>query len=155
MNAVCASSSWHWVEQREGFAEVARVLQTGGMFGFLWTGPDRSVPWVAQLMAGGAEVSQDLIAEQAKERAKRHRPEVPDDAPFTTPEVRVFRISKQATAEELVGLWGTYSQAIILDDDERNEGRRNVERFVETEVAFVDGEVELPLGCVVWRAARL
>jgi SAM-dependent methyltransferase len=154
VDAVLAASSWHWVEQEKGFAEVARILRTGGVFGLLWTGPNRSIQWVAQLMAGGAEVDEEVIREQARARRRRHQPDVPDGAPFTAPEVRVFHEARLVTAEDLVGLWGTYSQTIILDEEERARVRRQVEDFVATRVEFEEGRVELPIGCVAWRAER-
>lgn len=154
VDAVLASSSWHWVEQAEGFAEAARILRPGGVMGLLWTGPDRKIPWVAQLMTGGVPLSDEDRRRNDEERFRRHRPELPSGAPFTAPEVRVFRSSLRVTPEDLVGLWGTYSVAIVLEPQEREEVRRRVEQFVGSDVPFEDGYAELPMGCVVWRAYR-
>ncbi len=155
VDAVFASSSWHWVEQVKGFAEVARVLRPSGVVGLLWTGPDRAVPWVAQLMAGGVEVSEEERAKHDMDRHQRHRPEVPEGAPFGAPEVKVFRFTKLVTPEDLAGLPGTYSVAIVLEPEQREELVQKVDRFVAEHAPVVDGMVELPIGCIAWRATRL
>ncbi len=155
VDAVLAASSWHWVDQAKGFAEVARVLRPGGVIGLLWTGADRTVPWVSKLMAGGVEVDEDQREKDTQARHLRHRPEMPDDAPFGKPEGTVFRFAKEVTPEELIGLPTTYSLSIILDPRQREEFVRNLERYVADEIELQDGLVELPLGCVAWRAVRL
>jgi SAM-dependent methyltransferase len=155
VDAVLAASSWHWVNQAEGFAEVARVVRPGGVIGLLWTGPDRSVPWMARVMAGGAALSEEERRAEEVARLRRHRPEVPEGAPFSPHEVQVFRETRLVAPRELVGLAGTYSAAIDLDPDAREQFLATVEQFVRREVATVDGKIELPIGCVAWRAARL
>jgi SAM-dependent methyltransferase len=154
VDAVLAASSWHWVNQAEGFAEAARVLRPGATIGLLWTGPDRSVPWMAQVMAGGADVSEQERHVEETARRQRHRPDVPDGAPFSAPEVQVFRETKLVTAGDLVGLAGTYSAAIDLDPEARQQFLAAVEQFVHREVTVVDGMIELPIGCITWRATR-
>jgi SAM-dependent methyltransferase len=155
VDAVLAASSWHWVDQAKGFAEVARVLRPGGVVGHLWTGADRTVPWVARLMAGGVEVASDQRQTEAAARQRRHRPEMPDDAPFGEPESNVFRFSIEVTTEALIGLPTTYSLSIILDPVQREEFVRRVERFVSEEIEPHNGLVELPLVCSAWRVVRL
>src|ERR1039458_4149713 len=49
-DGVVASSSWHWMDPEAAGAEVARVLRVGGVFGLLWSGPDRRVDWVSDLL---------------------------------------------------------------------------------------------------------
>jgi SAM-dependent methyltransferase len=68
-DAVGVSSAWHWMDPDRTISEVARVLRPGGVLGVLWSGPDRQVPWVAEVLAG----------ERRAEGATSDRP--PADAP--------------------------------------------------------------------------
>jgi SAM-dependent methyltransferase len=154
VDAVLAASSWHWVEQVQGFAEVARVLRPGGAPALMWTGPDRSVPWVSRLMAGGRALSDEEERRLEDDRRRRHRPERPDDAPFDGPERRVFRSSRQVSLEEVIGLPGTYNDVIGLEPERRDEFHQSLRRFVTQEVEISDGQILLPIGCVTWRARR-
>jgi SAM-dependent methyltransferase len=153
-DSLLAQSSWHWVEQYLGFGEAARVLRSGGVMGLLWVGPDRSVPWVAQLMNGGRVVDPETRRRQEEERQLRHHPELPPGLPFGEPVVRHFEGTRQSTSEDLVGLPLTYSPAIALDPVNGVRLRDNVARFVESALDLEGGTIELPLRCIVWRATR-
>jgi SAM-dependent methyltransferase len=154
-DVVIAASSWHWVEQEKGFAEAAQALRSGGTLALLWNGPDRSVEWVSRLMAGGRAISPEERQRFDQGRHGRHRPETPEGAPFDEPERRVFRGSLSLTAEELIGLPGTYSEALTLTSAQRLEYNDQVRRFVAHEIDPSHGQIELPTACVARRAFRL
>jgi SAM-dependent methyltransferase len=154
VDVVIAASSWHWVEQVKGFAEAARVLHLGGTLALLWTGPNRSVEWMSRLMAGGREMGAEGRQRFDEDRQRRHQPEMPPRAPFGDPERRVFTGSWSVTEQELIGLPGTYIDALTLTPLERTAYDERLRRFVAEEVEFSDGHVELPIGCVTWRAIR-
>jgi SAM-dependent methyltransferase len=149
VDAVLAASSWHWVDQSAGFAEVARVLCPGGILGLMWTGPNRRVPWVRQLMAGGAVATEAEQRKRDADRNRRHRPEVPSDAPFAPPDVEVFVTSRSITLEELVGLAGTYENT---DGRTREEFLHDAKVFAQDQLIFDNGTIDLPIGCIAWRA---
>jgi SAM-dependent methyltransferase len=155
MDLVIAATSWHWVDQKEGFAEAARVLRRGGTLALLWTGPDRSIDWVSHLMAGGGTASAEERQQTVQETRRRNRPEMPEGAPFSDPETRVFRGSWSLTAEELIGLPATFSQVLTLTPAQRVEYDDQLRRFVTDEIVLSDGRAELPIGCTTWRAVRL
>jgi SAM-dependent methyltransferase len=156
VDAFVGASCWHWVEQTQGFAEAARVLRENGQMGLLWTGPDRSQDWVAQLMAGGGVLDEEKRRQSDHERRIRHRPELPSDAPFSAPEVEVFRFTKPSSAEDLMGLCGTYSVAIVLDPTERQSFLDKVADYARNELGLgEDGTIDLPVGCIAWRTTRL
>ncbi len=154
VDAVLASSSWHWVDHRQGFTEAARVLRPGGTLGLLWTGPDRRVPWVRQMMAGGMVLSEEQRRKSDAERHRRHRPQVPHGAPFGSPEVAVFHGVKRASLDDLVGLPGTYADTISSDSRTRERLLADVRRFLVSEIDVGDGDISLPIGCIAWRASR-
>ena len=154
VDAVLAASSWHWVEQSQGFAEAARVLRPQGTLGLMWTGPDRRVPWVRLLMAGGSTLSEEEQAGRDKERSRRHRPEMPDGAPFSAPDIATFVTTTRATLDDLVGLRGTYSEAIATSGRNREAFLRDTKEYAAGHLEFENGTVALPIGCVAWRATR-
>ncbi len=49
VDAVVFAQAWHWVDVPAATAEVARVLQRGGVFGLVWNLRDERVPWVRAL----------------------------------------------------------------------------------------------------------
>ena len=51
VDAVLASSSWHWMETVPTLQEVARVLVPGGVVSAMWSGPDPDAGLVAQAQA--------------------------------------------------------------------------------------------------------
>ena len=51
LDGVVAAQVWHWVEQRRGAAEVARVLRPGGLLGLVWYARDHRVDWIAEIDA--------------------------------------------------------------------------------------------------------
>lgn len=153
--AVVGSSMWHWVEPGRGAREAARVLRPGGVLGLLWSGPDRSEDWLAELIAGPG-MDTGALATQAKERSRRHRVELPADAPFAPPERTTVRWRETFTAEQLVGLAGTYSGFIVLTEAERARVRAELADFVVNHPLLAGRqELELPMRCHCWRAVRI
>ena len=143
---------WHWVEPGRGAREAARVLRPGGVLGLLWSGPDRSEDWLAELIAGPG-MDTGALATQAKERSRRHRVELPADAPFAPPERTTVRWRETFTAEQLVGLAGTYSGFIVLTEAERARVRAELADFVVNHPLLAGRqELELPMRCHCWRA---
>lgn len=48
VDAVVAAQAHWWFDGSRAYAEIARVLRPGGVFGALWNGPDERVPWAAE-----------------------------------------------------------------------------------------------------------
>jgi SAM-dependent methyltransferase len=153
--AVVGSSMWHWVEPGRGAREAARVLCPGGVLGLMWSGPDRSEGWLAELIAGPG-MDGGALAAQAAERSRRHRVELPPDAPFAPPERTTVRWQETFTTEQLVGLAGTYSGFIALTAAERARVRAELADFVVNHPLMAGQEgIELPMRCHCWRAVRI
>ena len=51
VDAVLASSSWHWMDLIPALHEVGRILVPGGVLGALWSGPDPEGPFIVQARA--------------------------------------------------------------------------------------------------------
>lgn len=174
VDAVVASSSWHWMDPVPTLLEVGRVLVPGGVLGAMWSGPDPEGSLLAQARTllgagdtagteqggGGAESGRDpglgeLAALMADARRAPSTLEVPPGVPFDQPEHAVFTWSAPLDAEQLVGLLGTLSWIINLDEDARQRLLVETRRLLR-EWLGLDGEltVDVEFRADVWRARR-
>ncbi len=150
LDGVVASSSWHWMDPGMAGAEVARVLRPGGVFGLLWSGPDRQVPWVSAILPTRRSMPSEGVTHR-----RRRTMVLGDRLPFGEPETTLVRFVRLADLDDLAGLSGTYSVVIVgggAERDARIAAAR--ERAATTRPDSLDGPVELPMVCRCWRAYR-
>jgi SAM-dependent methyltransferase len=172
VDAVIASSSWHWVDPVPGLLEVGRVLVPGGVMGAIWSGPDRDAAFIVQAQAllsgggggGGSGGAESILDEQSRAElsaavndptATTQALEIPSGVPFDQPEQTVLRWDVALNAEELVGLLGTFSWVILMEDDAR-ERLLDAARRALRDMLGVDGDATVDVGyrADVWRARR-
>jgi SAM-dependent methyltransferase len=162
VDAVIASSSWHWMDPVPTLHEVGRVLVPGGILGVVWSGPDRDSPLVEQARALlGGENRSGNEAESALARAidDPHAPaqvlEIPDGVPFDEPETTAVTWDVDLTADDLIGLLGTFSWVILMDEDARERLFVTARRYLR-DFMSVDGAatIAVPYRAEVWRARR-
>jgi SAM-dependent methyltransferase len=133
VDAVLASSSWHWMDADLALHEAARVLVPGGTLGVVWAGPDPDGPFVSQAQAMLSEASsaqggsgtrsagepdlghQVMDTENRVETVLR----IPALSPFAQPEHTTLTWDVPLTADELIGLLGTFSWIITMPDARR------------------------------------
>ena len=173
VDAVLASSSWHWMDPVPTFQEVGRILRSGGILGALWSGPDPEGSFMVQANAVLAERPLDGADAVAGDGAGEsggtglaglvmgdvRRPasslEIPPGVPFDQPEHAVFTWDVALNADELIGLLGTLSWIITMPEETRSrviaEARRLLREFLG-----VDGEVTVDVAfrSDVWRSHR-
>jgi SAM-dependent methyltransferase len=154
VDTVLVSAAWHWMDPDEAVPEIARVLRTGGVFGLLWTSPDRDVPWVTDLFRAGPEgIETD---QQLVRRRRLDAVLLPDGAPFGPPQTHIARWIHHTTPEDLLGLIGTLSLFITLPQPEREELLGRVTDYIAKRLdPAADGTIALPMACRCWRAVRL
>ena len=131
VDAVVASSSWHWMDPVAALGEVHRVLVPGGVLGVMWTGPDRAGPFMDRVRAllGYGTDGVEEVPEAAGLRETlgddlgriEYVLDIPTGLPFTEPEYRAFVWDMGMTAEELIGLLGTMSWIITMEPAKRDE----------------------------------
>jgi SAM-dependent methyltransferase len=167
VDAVVASSSWHWMEPNATLREVARVLKPGGVLGVVWSGPDPEGPFMAQaraLLAGGDTSGTsappdrsmaDLVLADAGRPASVLT--IPDDGsvPFDQPEQHVVQWEVALTADDLIGLLGTLSWILLMEEDTRTRVFTEARRLLK-EVLGIEGDVtvDVTYRAEVWRARR-
>jgi SAM-dependent methyltransferase len=150
-DGVVAASSWHWMDPAIAGAEVARVLRVGGVFGLLWSGPDRQVAWVSDLL--GPSRRRPIAGGIGTDPAGRTMV-LPEHLGFTQPETTVVRFSLTVDLEDLAGLAGTYSVVIVGGGSEREARIEGVRARARQHPEVGEGPIELPMACRCWRAHR-
>jgi SAM-dependent methyltransferase len=132
-----SSSAWHWFIQPDATNEMARVLCDDGTLFVLWNGFSRDVPWIVELTKFRQR------PDGAKARPRGWHVQFDPNGPFVDVRDVSLDWTWTRTIDEVVALFGTYSDAIIQSD----ENRRIMERLVrERLVEHVgDGVVELPM----------
>ena len=75
--------------------------------------------------------------------------------PFDQPEMQAVTWDEALTADDLVGLLGTFSWVILMEEDARQR-LFDTARRVLREALGVEGDVTVDVGyrCEVWRARR-
>jgi SAM-dependent methyltransferase len=152
VDLVIMSSAWHWVDEPRAVPEVARVLRPGGRLSLLWSGPDRSIGWVASLFAGGQILSAEQIELREARRRERHTVDLGSDNPFTEPERRVISWALPMTKDDVVGLVATYSVAITMTEAAREAYVEGIgQAFDALEDVDAEGVCVMPMRCLCWR----
>lgn len=132
--------------------EVGRVLRSEAVLGLLWNHADRSHEWVEELLGPGMR---DAANESESESRHRERGRLPREAPFHGAESRIFDWSTAFTAEELVGLLGSYSRVITLAPAKKATVLDEAAQKAAELVAGGGGStIELPMRCLCWRFVR-
>ena len=157
VDAVIASSSWHWMDPVPTLTEVGRVLAAHGVLGALWSGPDPEGPFISQAhtllsgQSGGDDAGmRDLILGDASRPASTL--EIPAGVPFTQPDRETFKWDMALNADELIGLLGTMSWVITMPEDGRTRLFDEARRLLR-DLLGIEGEVTVDVAfrCDAWR----
>lgn len=167
VDAVLASSSWHWVDTVPALHEVGRVLVPGGVLGAVWSGPDPEGAFLVQAQAllsqsrsaetpgAGPAPGGGLSAIMGDARRPASTLEIPPGVPFDQPEHEVFQWGMALTADDLIGLLGTFSWIITLSEESRQDVFAEARRLLR-DLLGVEGAVTVDVAfrAEAWRARR-
>jgi SAM-dependent methyltransferase len=165
VDAVLASSSWHWMDPVPTLHEVARVLVPGGVLGALWSGPDPDGSFLVnarQLLGGqspapGGALSQEEFATLIQGDGVRPATTfaIPPGLPFGEPEHEVLSWDVPLNADDLIGLLGTFSWVILMPEGPRRRLMDEARRLLR-ELLGVEGvtTVDVAFRAEVWRTYR-
>jgi hypothetical protein len=152
--------------------EVGRILVPGGTLAAVWSGPDTDMGLIAEArallsgdggggdgsaaIAGIDDQSQAEMAAALNDRnALPQTLEIPPGVPFDQPEHTVFTWDVALNADELIGLLGTFSWVILMEDDARNRLFETARRVLRDALG-VSGDVTVDIGyrAEVYKARR-
>lgn len=155
-DVVIAASAWHWVDERRGVPEVARVLRPGGRFSLVWNGTDRSVDWVRTLWAGGLELSPDDQARLDARRRGRHVVDMDTEkGGFSAPETALVKWTRPMTKEDLVRHAATYSAVITMEEGARRAHLDSMRRYLDDHSQLARADViDVPMRAYCWRVTK-
>jgi SAM-dependent methyltransferase len=163
-DAVLASSSWHWMDTIPTLFEVGRVLVPGGTLAAIWSGPDPESGLVAQARALLSDEGPSALDDQSQAElstalndpaALVQSLEIPPGVPFDQPEQTVVTWDVALNADELIGLLGTFSWVLLMEDEAR-ERLFETARRVLRDMLGVSGDATVDVGyrAEVWKAHR-
>lgn len=144
--------------------EVGRVLVPGGMLGVVWSGPDRNSAVLEQARAllgreNDSGMGDEAEAALAQAMDDPHAPtwvlEIPDGVPFDKPDSTAITWDVDLSADDVIGLLGTFSWVILMDEDAGEQLFEMARRFLR-DFMSVDGAttIEVPYRAEVWQARR-
>jgi SAM-dependent methyltransferase len=170
VDAVLASSSWHWMDPDRALDEVARVLVPGGTLGVVWSGPDPDGPFISQAQvmlsemasdgpgAGAAADGAGDLGNVVMDTDNRVEPvlRIPGGSPFAQPECRSWVWDVALTADDLIGLLGTFSWIITMPDDRRAHVISEARRILREGLGIAgDVTVDVRYRSEAWRTRLL
>jgi SAM-dependent methyltransferase len=169
VDAVLASSSWHWMDPVPTLHEVARILRPGGILGVLWSGPDPEGPFLAQARAilaersptspdpadgepGGSQFASLIMADADRPTS---RLEIPSGVPFNPPDHQAFTWDVALNADDLIGLLRTFSWIITMPEETRSQVLAEARRLLR-DLLGVEGDVTVDVAfrSDTWRSRR-
>jgi SAM-dependent methyltransferase len=172
VDGVLASSSWHWMDTVPTLVEIARVLVPGGTVSAMWSGPDPDSGLVAQAQAllagddgsGGGDATRldidqqsqaELSAAMSDQNNLIQALEIPPGLPFDQPEHKVITWDVALNADELIGLLGTFSWVILMEDEARQRLFETARRVLRDALG-VSGDATVDVGyrAEVFKARR-
>ena len=160
VDAVFASSWWHWMDPDLALQEAARVLVPGGTLGVVWAGPDPEGPFVPRhkpcsrrCRRARRKVESDLGREvMDTENRVETVLRIPDGSLFAQPEHKTLTWDVPLTADELIGMLGTFSWIITMPDDRRAHVISEARRVLRDGLGISgDVTVDVQYRSEVWR----
>ena len=151
VDAVLASSAWHWFDPPVATAEIARVLRPGGVLGLLWSRADPTVPWVAEVRGIGKAAADGsaTLSRRGFDIALPPGHGFVDDLPDPV----TVRWARRMTRDDVAGMVCTYSGVLELPEADQDEVRRAARERLDHLVPG-DDAVEVPFETVVRRWTR-
>jgi SAM-dependent methyltransferase len=128
VDAVTVAQAFHWFDPVAAFAEIARVLRTGGGLALVWNEQDESIPWVAELgraMHRSAQCPHDETTDWADVVAN-------DGAGRFTPlRTQLLHFEQEMDVDLLCERVASSSYIAVMPEGERDALLRHVRAVVE------------------------
>jgi SAM-dependent methyltransferase len=149
VDAVLVGQAWHWFDPDRAYAEIARVLRSGGVLAAIWNGDDAHVEWVRGFHEAGGWKGTVV-------REPDEIPELPAHPAFTTGpgEYAAFANALPVTVDGLIANLRTQSWALTAEPADREAALARVRAYLGGRPETSAGGFELPLVTDVVRALR-
>ncbi|HEY2193289.1 MAG TPA: class I SAM-dependent methyltransferase [Actinomycetospora sp.] len=151
LDAVLASSAWHWFDPPTATAEIARVLRPGGALGLLWSRADPTVDWVAEVRGIGRAAADG----SARLSRRGFDVELPPGHGFVDelPQAVTVRWARIMTRDDVAGMVCTYSGVLELPAADQEAVHRAARKYLDRTFPG-DEALEVPFETVVRRWTR-
>jgi SAM-dependent methyltransferase len=130
LDAVLASSAWHWFDPPAATAEIARVLRPGGVLGLLWSRADPTVDWVAGVRGIGKAAADGsaTLSRRGFDIA------LPPGHGFVDelPEAVTVPWTRAMTRDDVAGMVCTYSGVLELPAADQDAVHRAAREYLDT-----------------------
>jgi SAM-dependent methyltransferase len=158
VDAVLAGNALHWFDMSVAGAEIAKVLEPGGVLAGLWNVMDDRVEWVAGLerVSGSAAIGpRDTRSSWRAATAGIHLPDTGVEAWFGSPEQAEFQHGQIRTADSLVATIATRAGVLVMPEQQRMATLERIRAYLSTQAETSGGEFVLPLLTGVLRVRKL
>lgn len=132
LDAVTVAQAFHWFDADRAFAELRRVLRTGGRVGLIWNMRDRSVDWVDSLWS-----IMDRVEKKAPWRDHEHwsTSALGERPGFGEIHEGEFRHEQELTFDDVVARFASVSHVAVLPEEERERVLDEVRDVLRTHPA--------------------
>jgi SAM-dependent methyltransferase len=151
IDAVVAAQAFHWFDPTRAFAEVARVLRSGGLVALVWNVRDERVGWVRAL----SDLIEPYRGDTPAHRSFAWVPAAEESAAFGPIETAEFPYSHRTTREGVVDRIASISFIATLPEHDRERALDGVRRVVaNVSPVGSDGAIAFPYRTEVHVLAR-
>ncbi len=152
LDAVLASSAWHWFDPPVATAEIARVLRPGGVLGLLWSRADPTVDWVAEVRGIGRAAADG----SARLSRRGFDIELPAGHGFVDelPDAVTVRWTRSMSRDDVAGMVCTYSGVLELPVADQDAVFRGARDHLDRAFPDSDSPLVVPFETVVRRWTR-
>lgn len=150
VDAVFASSAWHWFDEDRTVQEIVRVLREGGRLAVLWSARDREVEWMRGLDWLPGERPRDGATEERHRWRREVAAEHVDR--FTNVARTTFGFTRRMRFDDALAMVATYSRLITAEPAYRDAVLDNARTTLRSQFGDAE-EIDFPMRTWCWRGS--
>lgn len=143
VDAVTIAQAWHWMDQAQAAAEIARVLKPGGTLALIWNNDDDRLAWVREL--GGEPDAAPRVGPVTQEQ-------IDVIAGFGAGEAAGWEWTRRMTRAEFIAYESSVSAFLVASEDEQRARVAHLHAVLDRHPEVVrDGLIEYPVYALCFR----